>query len=158
MPNIKIALFCNKYGYTPAQVRYAIDKGILVRISRGVIDEDLALQALSNIKPIQGSNQSNPNELISALHVEIQVLQEQLQNALDLKSYYEMELNKLGVFPPQNLKIPMDTQKQIKKLSQHPILSQQWLKDQMKQTPESERIFKSKRVQIPQEAFLPRKK
>ena len=32
-------------------------------------------------------------------------------------------------------------------------MSQEWMKDQMQQIPESERMFKSRKVQIPSEAF-----
>lgn len=49
----------------------------------------------------------------------------------------------------------------MKKLSNHPVMSQEWMKDQMQQIPESERIFKSRKIPIPQEAFtssLPDKK
>ncbi|WP_289335378.1 hypothetical protein [Acinetobacter baumannii] len=41
----------------------------------------------------------------------------------------------------------------MKKLSNHPVISQEWMKDQMQQIPESERMFKSRKIPIPPEAF-----
>ena len=153
-----ISKFCIKYSYSQTQVRYAIDNGNLERISRGTIDEDLALQAPTKIIPAQASAQSNNHEIITALQAEIQSLKDELQNILDLKNYYEVELNKLGIFPPQKLNVSTNSEPSMKKLSGHPILSQEWLKDQFKPVPESEKIVKSRKVQIPQEAFFAKRK
>ena len=84
---------------------------------------------------------------------EIKALKEQLQSTLDLKNHYEAELNKLGIFPAKVAKVPFHPEASMKKLSNHPVMSQEWMKDQMQQIPESERIFKSRKIPIPQEAF-----
>ena len=144
MTPIRIAEFCNKYGYTEHQVRTITRNKKLGRISRGVIDEEQALHVLENTPP--------KNIGLITLQNEITELKKQLHNALDLKKYYETELNKLGIFPPQIAKIPLHSGT-IKKLSDHPTFSQEWMKDQIQQTPESERIFKARKVPIPPEAF-----
>ena len=53
---------------------------------------------------------------ISKKQKEITELKKQLHNALDLKNYYETELNKLGIFAPQIAKIPLPHET-IKKLN-----------------------------------------
>ena len=45
MTDIRTADFCDQYGYTQAQITYAIKTGKLTPIKRGVIDEELSLQA-----------------------------------------------------------------------------------------------------------------
>ncbi|ENX13483.1 hypothetical protein F894_01692 [Acinetobacter sp. CIP 51.11] len=153
MAQIQIADFCGKYGFTAHQIRHAIRSGKLVRISDGIIDEEKALQILDGIKP--------KNSGLITLQNEIAELKVELQNTLDLKNYYEAELNKLGVFPPQIAKIPLSSKSSIQNHSDHPYLSPQWFKDQIHPIPESERMFKARKVQIPPEAFsssLPDKK
>lgn len=161
MTNIRITDFCDKYGYTQAQITYAKKTGMLVSIKRGIIDEELSLQALKDTKPIKAQIESGQDAIISNLQNEIKALKEQLQSTLDLKNYYEAELNKLGIFPPQMAKVPLSPEASMKKLSNHPVMSQEWMKDQMQQIPESERMFKSRKIPIPPEAFtssLPDKK
>lgn len=109
-----------------------------------VCHEEEALQVLENTTP--------KNISLITLRNEITELKKQLHNALDLKNYYETELNKLGIFAPQIAKIPLPHET-IKKLSDHPTFSQEWMKDQIQQAPESERIFKANKVPIPPEAF-----
>ncbi|ENX07036.1 MULTISPECIES: hypothetical protein [Acinetobacter] len=145
MAQIRISEFCNKYGFTLHQIRHATRTGKLKKISSGVIDEEQALHILSNIQP--------KNLGLISLQHDVNELKKQLQNALDLKNYYEAELNKLGIFPLQVAKVPLSPEASMKKLSNHPVMSQEWMKDQMQQIPESERMFKSRKVQIPSEAF-----
>lgn len=144
MTQIRISDFCNKYGFTVHQIRHGTRTGKLLRISNGVIDEEQALLILDSIQP--------KNVGLISLQNEVTELKKQLQNALDLKSYYEAELNKLGIFPPQIAKVPLhpDTMESSNK---HSTLSQKWIKGQIQQASESERIFKSRKVQIPSEAF-----
>ena len=144
MTQIRIAEFCEKYGFTEHQIRHATRSGKLGRIEKGVLNEEEALQVLESIQP--------KNIGLITLQNEITELKKQLHNALDLKNYYETELNKLGIFPPQIAKIPLHSET-IRKLSDHPTFSQEWMKDQIQQTPESERIFKARKVPIPPEAF-----
>ncbi|WP_315077854.1 hypothetical protein [Acinetobacter guillouiae] len=144
MPQIRIAEFCNKYGFTEHQIRHITRTGKLNKIANGVIDEEQALHILTSIQP--------KNTGLVSLQNEVNELKKQLQNALDLKNYYEAELNKLGIFPPQIAKVPLHLET-MKNLNKHPALSQEWIKDQILQTPESERIFKSRKVPIPPEAF-----
>lgn len=144
MTQIKIAEFCNKYGYTEHQIRTVTRSGKLGRIDKGVLDEEEALQVLENTTP--------KNISLLTLRNEITELKKQLHNALDLKNYYETELNKLGIFAPQIAKIPLPHET-IKTLSDHPTFSQEWMKDQIQQAPGSERIFKANKVPIPPEAF-----
>lgn len=161
MTNIRITDFCDKYGYTQAQITYAKKTGMLIPIKRGIIDEELSLQALKNTKPIKAPIELGQDAIISNLQNEIKALREQLQSTLELKNHYEAELNKLGIFPAQVAKVPFHPEASMKKLSNHPVMSQEWMKDQMQQIPESERIFKSLKIPIPQEAFtssLPDKK
>lgn len=52
MTQIKIAEFCNKYGFTQHQIRHATRTGKLEKISKGILDEQLTLQVmLSYTKP-----------------------------------------------------------------------------------------------------------
>ncbi|WP_314338472.1 hypothetical protein [Acinetobacter guillouiae] len=151
MTQIKIAEFCNKYGFTEHQIRHATRTGKLKKISSGVIDEEQALHILAGIQP--------KNMGLIALQNEVTELKRQLQNVLDLKNNYEAELNKLGIFPPQIAKVPVSSEGFTTKRSDQPYMSQQWLKDQIK--PESKEMFKTRKVQIPSEAFtssLPNKK
>lgn len=54
MTQIRIADFCEKYGYTKDQIRHASRTGKLQRIAKGILDEQLALQImLSYTKPKQ---------------------------------------------------------------------------------------------------------
>ncbi|BBF77809.1 MULTISPECIES: hypothetical protein [Acinetobacter] len=153
MTQIRIASFCEKYGFSSHQIRHATRSGKLAKITNGFIDEEQALQVLANIQPKMKG--------VIALQNEVTELKKQLQNTLDLKNYYEAELNKLGIFPPQVAKVPLSPEASMKKLSNHPVMSQEWMKDQMQQIPESERMFKSRKIPIPLEAFtssLPDKK
>lgn len=161
MTNIRITDFCDKYGYTQAQITYAKKTGMLISIKRGIIDEELSLQALKDTKPIKAQIEPDQDTIISNLQNEINELKEQLQSALVLKNHYEAELNKLGIFPLQVAKVPLSPEASMKKLSNHPTMSQEWMKDQMQQIPESERMSKSRKISIPPEAFtssLPDKK
>jgi len=57
MTQIRIADFCEKYGYTKDQIRHASRTGKLQRIAKGILDEQLALQImLSYTKPKQQIN------------------------------------------------------------------------------------------------------
>ena len=153
MTQIRIASFCEKYGFSSHQIRHATRSGKLAKITNGFIDEEQALQVLAYIQPKMKG--------VIALQNEVTELKKLLQSTLDLKNYYEAELNKLGIFPPQVAKVPLSPEASMKKLSNHPVMSQEWMKDQMQQIPESERIFKSRKIPIPQEAFtssLPDKK
>ncbi|HCH8091318.1 TPA: hypothetical protein NJU31_000790 [Acinetobacter baumannii] len=47
MTQIRIAEFCNKYGFTLHQIRHMTRTGKLKKISSGVIDEEQALHILS---------------------------------------------------------------------------------------------------------------
>ena len=152
MTQIRIAEFCEKYGFTEHQIRHATRSGKLGRIEKGVLNEEEALQVLESIQP--------KNIGLITLQNEITELKKQLHNALDLKNYYEAELNKLGIFPVQIAKISLHPET-MKDSSDHPTLSQEWMKDQTQQIPESERMFKARKVPIPPEAFtssLPDKK
>lgn len=144
MTQIKIAEFCNKYGFTEHQIRHATRTGKLKKISSGVIEEEQALHILASTQP--------KNTGLISLQNEVTELKKQLQDALILKNHYEAELNKLGIFPPRIAKVPLHTTT-MKNLSEHPAFSQEWIKDHMQRTPESERIFKSRKVPIPPEAF-----
>ena len=50
MTQIKIAEFCNKYGYTEHQIRTVTRSGKLGRIDKGVLDEEEALQVMKDLK------------------------------------------------------------------------------------------------------------
>lgn len=89
MTNIRITDFCDKYGYTQAQITYAKKTGMLIPIKRGIIDEELSLQALKNTKPIKAPIELGQDAIISNLQNEIKALKEQLQSTLDLKNHYE---------------------------------------------------------------------
>ncbi|MDX8273168.1 hypothetical protein SLK22_18515 [Acinetobacter pittii] len=133
----------------------------MVYVALQVLLCQLSLQALKNTKPIKAPIELGQDAIISNLQNEIKALKEQLQSTLDLKNHYEAELNKLGIFPAKVAKVPFHPEASMKKLSNHPVMSQEWMKDQMQQIPESERIFKSRKIPIPQEAFtssLPDKK
>lgn len=78
MTQIKIAEFCNKYGYTEHQIRTVTRSGKLGRIDKGVLDEEEALQVLENTTP--------KNISLITLRNEITELKKQLHNALDLKT------------------------------------------------------------------------
>lgn len=93
MTQIRIASFCEKYGFSSHQIRHATRSGKLAKITNGFIDEEQALQVLANIQPKMKG--------VIALQNEVTELKKQLQSTLDLKNYYEAELNKLGIFPPQ---------------------------------------------------------
>lgn len=99
MTQIRIASFCEKYGFSSHQIRHATRSGKLAKITNGFIDEEQALQVLANIQPKMKG--------VIALQNEVTELKKQLQNTLDLKNYYEAELNKLGIFPPQVAKVPL---------------------------------------------------
>jgi hypothetical protein len=144
MTQIRIASFCEKYGFSSHQIRHLTRSGKLAKITDGVIDEEQALQALANTQPKMKG--------VITLQNEVNELKKQLQSTLDLKKYYEAELNKLGIFPVQIAKIPLPPET-MKDSSDHPTLSQEWMKNQMQQIPESERIFKARKVPIPPEAF-----
>ncbi|AWL27674.1 hypothetical protein DJ533_03230 [Acinetobacter defluvii] len=145
MTQIRIASFCEKYGFSSHQIRHATRSGKLAKITNGFIDEEQALQVLVNIQPKMKG--------VIALQNEVTELKKLLQSTLDLKNYYEAELNKLGIFPPQVAKVPLSPEASMKKLSNHPVISEEWMKDQMQQIPESERMFKSRKIPIPPEAF-----
>ncbi|MEG0132125.1 MAG: hypothetical protein RR677_11720 [Acinetobacter sp.] len=57
MTQIKIAEFCNKYGFTAHQIRHATRTGKLDKVAKGIVDEEVALQImLSYTKPKQQIN------------------------------------------------------------------------------------------------------
>lgn len=57
MTQIRIAEFCNKYGFTAHQIRHATRTGKLDKVAKGIVDEEVALQImLSYTKPKQPIN------------------------------------------------------------------------------------------------------
>ncbi|WP_228266811.1 hypothetical protein [Acinetobacter ursingii] len=57
MNQIRIADFCEKYGYTKDQIRHASRTGKIQRIAKGILDEQLALQIMSYTKPLKNPKQ-----------------------------------------------------------------------------------------------------
>lgn len=93
MTDIRTTDFCDQYGYTQAQITYAIKTGKLKPLRRGVIDEELALQALNKVKPARAKTRSDQESIILDLQNEIQKLKAELQNSLELNLRYQAELN-----------------------------------------------------------------
>ena len=145
MADIRTTDFCDKYGYTQAQITYAIKTNKLKSVSRGVIDEELSLQALNQIKPAKAKVQPNQESIISNLQNEIQMLREQLQSSLELNLRYQAEL-KLG-HPSDEL------QQNQERLSKHPFMSQEWIKDSFLPQQNSESLNKPQKVKIPTECL-----
>lgn len=153
MTDIRTADFCDQYGYTQAQITYAIKTGKLKPLRRGVIDEEYALQALSKVKPAKARTQSDHESIISDLQNEIQKLKAELQSSLELNLRYQAELNQ-QVQSESTLKFSGEQLEQNqKKLSRHPFMSQRWLKDSFLPQSNSESANKSRKVQIPAECL-----
>ena len=153
MTDIRTADFCDQYGYTQAQITYAIKTGKLIPIKRGVIDEELSLQALSKVKPAKAKTQSDQDRIISDLQNEIQMLREELQSTIELNNLYKAELNQLGhpvLKPKFSIKELLENQK---RLTRHPFMSQEWLKESFLPQPNPESLNKPQKVQIPAECL-----
>lgn len=103
------------------------------------LDEDKSLQALSDISPKWLGLVTMKNQ--------IDELTQKLKTTEDLKNYYEKELNKLGVFPPQVTKVPLNNETSTK----HPFLSQEWIKDQFQSPSTDTKIFKDQKVTLQDE-------
>ena len=145
MADIRTTDFCDKYGYTQAQITYAIKMNKLKSVSRGVLDEELVLQAFKDVIPAKAKTQSDQERLISDLQNEIQMLREELQSSLELNLRYQAEL-KLG-HPSDEL------QQNQERLSKHPFMSQEWIKDSFLPQQNSESLNKPQKVKIPTECL-----
>ncbi|MBP9786749.1 hypothetical protein [Acinetobacter ursingii] len=153
MTDIRTADFCDQYGYTQAQITYAIKTGKLTPIKRGVIDEELSLQALSKVKPAKAKTQSDQDRIISDLQNEIQMLREELQSTLELNNLYKAELNQSGhpVLKPKFSS--KELQENQERLTRHPFISQEWLKESFLPQRNPESLNKPQKVQIPAECL-----
>lgn len=58
MTHIRISDFCAKHGYTEHQIRHATRTGKLERVTKGIVDEQHALQAMSYAKPLKAKKQT----------------------------------------------------------------------------------------------------
>ena len=154
MTDIRTADFCDQYGYTQAQITYAIKTGKLTPIKRGVIDEELSLQALSKVKPAKAKTQSDQDRIISDLQNEIQMLREELQSTLELNNLYKAELNQSShpVLKPK-FSIKELQEKNQERLTRHPFMSQEWLKESFLPQRNPESLNKPQKVQIPAECL-----
>ena len=153
MTDIRTADFCDQYGYTQAQITYAIKTGKLTPIKRGVIDEELSLQALSKVKPAKAKTQSDQDRIISDLQNEIQMLREELQSTLELNNLYKAELNQSGhpVLKPKFSS--KELQENQERLTRHPFMSQERLKESFLPQRNPESLNKLQKVQIPAECL-----
>jgi hypothetical protein len=74
MTHIRISDFCAKHGYTEHQIRHATRTGKLERVTKGIVDEQHALKAMSYAKPLKAQKQtkvatdtvSQPDQLVSS--------------------------------------------------------------------------------------------
>lgn len=153
MADIRTADFCDKYRYTQAQITYAIKTNKLKSVSRGVIDEELALQALKDVIPAKAKTQSDQEKLISDLQNEIKILREELQNTLELNNLYKAKLNQLGHPVPKPKFSSDELQQNQEGLTKHPFMSQGWIKDSFLPQQNSESINKPQKVKIPTECL-----
>ena len=156
MTDIRTADFCDQYGYTQAQITYAIKTGKLTPIKRGVIDEELSLQALSKVKPAKAKTQSDQDKIISDLQNEIQMLREELQSTLELNNLYKAELNQSShpvLKPKFSSKELQENQENQERLTRHPFISQEWLKESFLPQRNPESLNKPQKVQIPAECL-----
>ena len=151
MTDIRTTDFCDKYGYTQAQMTYAKNQGKLKSIKRGVIDEELSLQALKDVIPAKAKIQSDQEGIISKLQNEIQMLRAELQSSLELNLRYQTELKQQDQSESKPRFSGEQLQQNQEQLARHPFLSQQWLKDSFLPQQNSESSNKSHKVQIPAE-------
>ncbi|MBL8281961.1 MAG: hypothetical protein JNJ87_08795 [Acinetobacter junii] len=98
MAQIQIKDFREKYGFTEHQIRHATRSGKLQRISKGILDEQLALQImLSYTKPVKIlKQQKNPT---TAQSTQTQDKPEFLSQAW-VKSMVAPTSNSGKVYPP----------------------------------------------------------
>ena len=123
MTDIRTTDFCDQYGYTQAQITYAIKTGKLKPLRRGVIDEELALQALNKVKPARAKTRSDQESIILDLQNEIQKLKAELQNSLELNLRYQAELNQ-QVQSESKLKFSGEQlQQNQEQLTRHPFVT-----------------------------------
>ena len=153
MADIRTADFCDKYGYTQAQITYAIKTNKLKSVSRGVIDEELSLQALNQIKPAKAKVQPNQESIISNLQNEIQMLREQLQSSLELNLRYQAELNQQDQSVPKPKFSSEELQQNQEHLTKHPFMSQEWIKDSFLPQRNTELLNTPQKVKIPAECL-----
>ena len=153
MADIRTTDFCDKYGYTQAQITYAIKMNKLKSVSRGVLDEELALQAFKDVIPAKAKTQSDQERLISDLQNEIQMLREELQSSLELNLRYQAELNQQDQSVPKPKFSSEELQQNQEHLTKHPFMSQGWIKDSFLPQQNSESINKPQKVKIPTECL-----
>ena len=150
MADIRTTDFCDKYGYTQAQITYAIKMNKLKSVSRGVLDEELALQAFKDVIPAKAKTQSDQERLISDLQNEIQMLREELQSTLELNNLYKAELNQSS---HPVLKPKFSSKENQERLTRHPFMSQEWLKESFLPQRNPESLNKPQKVQITAECL-----